>query len=102
MTSSADAPLPEGLLWDVDPSDVSWTEHRDFLLRRVLSRGSWQQICSLRGRVGDQELRDYLVRSRGRGLSPRQLRFWETILDLDHDQVSGWIAEERRRVWDHR
>jgi hypothetical protein len=94
--------LPKELLWDVSECDVSWEEHREFIIRRTLSRGSWDQIRSLRRQVGDEALREYLTHTHGRALSPRQLRYWETILGLDHDQVSEWLADERRQVWDHR
>ncbi len=95
-------PLPTELLWDVNEGEVSWEEHRDFLVRRILTCGSWDRIRALRRRIGDKAITDFLTRTRGRALEPRQLRFWEAILGLAHDQVSDWIADERRQSWDHR
>lgn len=95
-------PAVRELCWDVDASQLDLQAHRDFVVGRVLSRGTWDAVRWLRRAVDDQALRDYLVRSRGRHLSPRQLRLWEALLDLSHDQVSSWISAPERRVWDQR
>ena len=38
----------------------------------------------------------------GAGLSARQLRFWELILELPHREVNAWLAEPARRIWEAR
>ena len=37
-------------------------------------------------------------------MSPRQLRFWELVLGLDDEAVSGWIADRQggSKLWDRR
>jgi len=97
--------LPEAvreLLHDCDPGRVSWERHRDFLIDRVLSQGSWEAILWLRRQAGDDVLRAHLIESRGRRLSPRQLRFWQVLLDLPEDAVTEWLADVSRQVWDRR
>lgn len=94
--------LCEGLLWDVPADSLSWDDHRDFVIGRVLSRGKLHQIQSLRDRVGDQTLADYLTRTRGRALDRQRLRFFETILYLPEAQVTSWLTDPERRVWDER
>lgn len=92
------------LLWDVLPGEVRLAEHRDFLIGRILARGRWAAVEWLRGQIGDAAIAAYLVRTRGRCLSPRQLRFWELVLELGDELVSGWIAERRGAsgLWDRR
>ena len=90
------------LFWDCDYSQITWTGHRDLILSRVLANGTWEAIQWLRKTLGDKELRDYVVAHRGRGLSPRQLRFWELILGIPHRNVSAWLKEPGRAVWDRR
>lgn len=107
VQSAADASdrLPETLrpfFWDTDFEQVSWRDHRDYVVRRVLSAGTWDAIRWLRGQIGDVELRQWIEQHEGRGLSSRQLRFWEVILDLPGDRVDAWLASGGRRLWEGR
>ncbi|MEW6666932.1 MAG: hypothetical protein AB1512_17150 [Thermodesulfobacteriota bacterium] len=90
------------LFWDCDYSQITWTGHRDLILSRVLSSGTWEAVRWLRKTLGDKELREYIVACRGRRLSPRQLRFWELILGIPHRTVSAWLKDPGRTVWDRR
>ena len=97
--------LPEmlrPLFWDTNFERVSWQEHRDYVVRRVLSAGTWDAVCWLRGRLRDSELRQWIESHEGRGLSSRQLRFWEVVLDLPSAKVDAWLACEGRRLWEGR
>jgi len=111
MTSDRAEPPPaipawpaevRALFWDCDPDGITLERHADFVLGRVLSRGDWKAVRWLRGTVGDEAVADYLARTSGRLLSPRQLRLWETILDLPRERVTAWIQRPERRVWDGR
>ncbi|HEV3116460.1 MAG TPA: hypothetical protein VGY58_05370 [Gemmataceae bacterium] len=90
------------LFWDHNFRNLSWRDDQDLITARILSCGSWADITWLRKRLGDDRLRQWIVRREGRNLSPRQLRFWEVILGLPHRQVSAWLASQRRAVWDKR
>ena len=90
------------VLWDCDPGTLSWERHRDFLIERVLTDGSWDAIQWVRARVGDAAIRELILRTNGRRFSPRQLRLWQTILDLPEDLVIRWIRSEARQIWDRR
>ena len=90
------------LFWDCRFGSLSWPEDRDFILRRILEQGSWQDIRWLRRRVDDESLRQAIVRRRGKGLSPRQLRFWELILGIPRRYVDAWLRLPGRQVWDQR
>jgi hypothetical protein len=90
------------LFWEYDTAELDWVEHREFIARRVLSHGRWEQLCWLREQLGDGELRRIIEKTEGRDLSPRQLRFWQLILELPAAQVDGWLQDSRRQVWDKR
>ena len=90
------------LFWDCRLTDLSAEAHQDFIVERILSRGSWDQIRLLRAWLGDDVIQDVLEQHRGRTLSRAQLRLWEVLLDLPAERVNTWIAEERRQVWDGR
>jgi len=89
----------ERLFWDCDLPALSWREHRDFIIGRVLSRGRLEDLRWLLGKLGKKRLRDWIVAHQGRGLSVRQMCFWETILGLPHEQVSEWIRKALAEPW---
>ena len=97
--------LPPGvqsLFWDYPEGRVSLDRDRDFVIDRVLSAGEWEAIRWLRREVGGEAIRAYLLRTRGRRLSPRQLRLWQVLLDLPKEEVDGWVNDAARRHWDAR
>lgn len=95
-------PAVRELLHDCDPATVSWDRHRTFLIDRILASGSWEAIRWLRRAAGDDAVRARIVESRGRRLSPRQLRFWQLVLDIPAGEVTAWLADPARQVWDRR
>jgi hypothetical protein len=97
--------LPEQLrplFWDYVFSQLSLAKDRDLIIRRVLSNGSWDAVRWLRKRIGDRELREWLVAHRGRGLTARQLRFWGVLYDLPARQVNQWVKTAQSGVWGRR
>jgi hypothetical protein len=105
LPAAADLPSAVSvLLWDVAPAELRLPQHRDFLIGRILARGTWAAVEWLRRELTDAAIAQYLQRTRGRLLSPRQLRFWELVLGLDDDAVSDWIADRRdgSKLWDRR
>lgn len=95
--------LPEMLrrwFWDCDFDQLTWEEHRDFVVRRVLSAGTWDAVCWLRARLGDSALRQWIQQHQGRSLSSPQLRFWELVLDLAPGLVDTWLASPGRKIWE--
>lgn len=89
------------LFWEYD-SDLDWNEDRDLIIRRILAEGTWDAIVWLRDRVDDPTLRRWIKARSGEALSPRQLRFWELILDLPSDRVDEWVDTRRASVWANR
>jgi hypothetical protein len=97
--------LPPGirqLFWDYDPRRLRWDRDRELVIGRVLAAGPWDTVVWLRERIGGEAIRDWILRERGRGLSPPQLRYWQLMFDLPKRQVDAWLAEPSRQVWDRR
>ncbi|MFP3941372.1 MAG: DUF6922 domain-containing protein [Thermoanaerobaculia bacterium] len=98
-------PLPgslRGLFWEYDFDSLSWEQDRDLIFRRVLVDGPWEAVQWLRRRVGDAALRAWIREHRGRGLSRRQLRFWQLVLDLPEEEVDAWLEPRRGDPWERR
>jgi hypothetical protein len=97
--------LPQKLrryFWDYNFSRLTWTADRDLIIARILAVGNWDSIRWLCRRVSDDELREWLVRRRGAGLSNRHLRYWELILKLPRRQVNEWLRDPARQIWEAR
>jgi hypothetical protein len=90
------------LFWDCDGRHVTLASDPDFVVGRVLSAGTWKQVRWLRRRVGDAALARWIRARKGRGLEPRQLRFWQLILHLPKRTVDAWLARPERQTWDRR
>jgi hypothetical protein len=99
------APLPPEvgtLFWEYGDGTVSLEADRDLVLGRVLSAGSWDALRWLRREVGNSSIGEYLNRTHGHLLSPRQLRLWQALLDIPEETVTRWIESTARQVWDRR
>jgi len=92
----------KALFWEYDFEALTLEKDRDLIIARVLIHGTWDAVTWLRSYVGNGELREWIERHQGRGLSPKQLRFWELILGLPHRQVNAWLKAEERKIWDKR
>jgi len=102
---AAPEPLPKSLkpyFGDYPFSKLSLRRDRELVIRRVLSSGSWDAVCWLRKKIGDEDLKKWLIIHRGRGLSPRQLRFWELVLELPKRDVNAWVKVARETPWGRR
>jgi hypothetical protein len=98
-------PLPDhlrGLFWDYSTVDLLWPRDRELVLTRVLQHGDEAAIRWLRERLPDGEIAARLRATEGRGMDPRQLRFWQTILQLPEAEVATWVAAARASAWDNR
>jgi hypothetical protein len=97
--------LPQRLrsfFWDQDFARLTWEADSDLIIGRILAAGDWRAVLWLRRLLGKDALRTWLQHRRGAGLSSRQLRFWELVLDLRRHEVSSWLRDPRRRVWEGR
>jgi hypothetical protein len=97
--------LPEhlrGYFWDYDAGRLSWEGSRHTIVLRLLQSGGMDAVRWLRESVSDVGIREFLVRRRGRGISPRRLRFWGLLLGIPRSQVDGWIAAARTNPWHRR
>ena len=97
--------LPKNLkpfFWDYSFSKLSLKTDRDLIIRRVLTNGSWDAFRWLRNQISDAEIREWLITHHGRGLSARQLRFWELIYHLPTRQVNEWVNFAKNTPWGNR
>jgi superfamily II DNA or RNA helicase len=99
---SSGSPLPEllrPLFWDYPFSELQWPTHRDLVIGRVLQNGGTEAIAWIRKTAGDTDLAAWIHSRDGRGLDARQLRFWQTVLDLPARDVDRWVKQAKDSAW---
>lgn len=97
--------LPEQLreyFWDYNPDQISWDRNRHTIILRLLARGGMPSIRWLRKHMSDDEIREFIIRRRGRGIDPRRLRFWSVLVGIPGPDVDEWIEGARRNPWHSR
>lgn len=74
---------------------LRWPDDQHLVIAEVLAKGDWESITWLRKELTAEELAAWIRQREGRGLSVRQLRYWELVLDLPHREVNRWIERIR-------
>jgi hypothetical protein len=73
--------LPESvarLFWDVDPATVELERHRDYVMERVMSRGTWEAMRWLQRAYSRSQIADFLGR-KGHRLPARDQAYWSLV-----------------------
>jgi len=81
VSAMAPASFPDEvrrLFWDVDPVAIDLRLHRDYVMQRIMTRGSWAAMTWLRASYAPAELADFL-RHKGMRLPPRERAYWGLI-----------------------
>jgi hypothetical protein len=76
------------LFWDVDPDAVDLERHRDYVMERVMTRGSWEAMRWLRRAYSLQEMSDFLGRKANR-LTARDRAYWSLVVGHPLPQAPG-------------
>ncbi|HEX8106971.1 MAG TPA: hypothetical protein VF516_04540 [Kofleriaceae bacterium] len=76
------------LIWDAEPEQVDLRAHCDYVMERVMSRGSWIAMRWLRDMYSSEEMADFLVR-KGHRLAPRDLAYWSLIAGIELSSPRG-------------
>jgi hypothetical protein len=89
-------------LWDTDVSSITWERYKNFIVRRILQYGDFQSWRWLHAQLSDKELRDWIVAHNARGLTPRQIRYWSLILDIETTLADSWVKVAKNTIWEQR
>lgn len=83
--------VPESLrslFWDVDLGAIRLPDHADYVIERVMTRGTWNAMSWLRRTFDASELRDFLAR-KGARLPARERAYWQLLLGVRAAQQRG-------------
>jgi hypothetical protein len=90
------------LFWDHPVHELDLGRDRDLIVRRVATEGGLREIRMLRSRVGDEVIREVILRTGARGLSPQRIRFWQLLLDVPAGRADSWVRVARSGTWARR
>jgi hypothetical protein len=95
--------LQRRFFWDLRPGRVlRWPADREMITARFLQVGDHEAIGWLQEQLDDDELRAWILKTRARGLSPRQIVYWSAMLDLPPEttrQLVGLAQEGPSGIW---
>jgi hypothetical protein len=86
--------LSPGLFWDVDAKAVDPKKHADFIIERVMERGSHEEVRATWAYYGAKKIKDSLLEAPA--LSPRTIAFFANQFDIPH---TAFRAYERGNCW---
>ena len=76
------------LLWDTDPDGVDLDRHADYVMERIMSRGTLDAMHWLRRTYSVERMADFL-RRKGQRLSPRDRAYWCLVAGVDDTTSAG-------------
>jgi hypothetical protein len=97
--------LPDNLrqyFWEYPAGDLTWERSRHTIVLRLLQSGGMDAVLWLRTQMSDAEIREFIEDRKGRGISPRRLRFWGLVLRIPRARVDRWIASMQSNPWHQR
>lgn len=86
MESSAVPECVRRLFWDVDPDTVELGLHADYVMERVMGRGTWEAMRWLKTTYSTEQFADFL-RRKGDRLTARDRAYWTLIAGISAPQA---------------
>ena len=75
-----------GLFWDAKPGEIDPGTHAPYVIGRVLSLGTLQQVRALLRFYGRDRLRSFFREGGLRHVDRRATSFWLLVLDLEREE----------------
>jgi hypothetical protein len=66
------------LFWDVDVNTLDLVRHADYVMERIMGRGTWAAMRWLRTTYSTAKIANF-IRRKGDRLSPRDRAYWALI-----------------------
>jgi hypothetical protein len=85
------SPLPDSvrrLFWDTDPDTVDLDRHADYVMERIMSRGTLDAMHWLRRTYSVERMANFLRRKAHR-LSPRDRAYWCLVAGVEDVYSAG-------------
>ena len=67
------------LFWEADPGSIDLHLHADYVMERVMTRGTWRAMTWLRRAFPREVLADFVRRKGSTSLAPREHAYWALV-----------------------
>jgi len=92
--------LTPALFWDIDPSSFDWHKDADFLIIRVLMRGTFDDWVAIKLIYGMIKIKKAVLAARY--LDKKTLAFCSVIFESPKDQFKCYTYRQlNRELWDY-
>jgi len=88
--------LSHGLFWDVDREKIEARVHAHFIIRRVMDRGTREDVRNVRSFYAEDTIREALVTARN--LDPKTIHFFSATLDIPLEDFRA--IKEPAKCWE--
>ncbi len=90
------------IFWEYDFDELSLEKDKELILSKILRDGDFKAIKWLYKTMGEGAIKEWILKTRGRGLSTRQLGFWAIVLSIPPSLIRSWNRSLPREIWDNR
>ena len=87
------------LFWEYDFKELDPFEDEHLIMRKVLSYGGIDDLKTLMDIFGKKRIKEFLLKTKGRGINKKRLRFYEVFFDLPKKEVDSWLKDPLRKLW---
>lgn len=75
------------LFWDVDPEDLDWKKHANFIIVRILSRGGTSEVRKIFINYSEEKIKQAILKSRG--TLPRKIaHYLSELLNIPYSKIN--------------
>jgi len=92
----------KAIFWEYEFENLDIQKDEELLIAKILRDGNLPALKWLIKTIGVEKVEAWILKTKGKGLTPRQLSFWEIVLSLPHSEVSKWINRKATQIWEKR
>ncbi len=87
------------LFWEYEFKEIDSSKDEYLIMKKVLSYGGIEDLRTLLDIFGKEKIKGFLLRTKGKGIDKRRLRFYEVFFGLPKEEVDNWIKDPLRKLW---
>jgi len=89
--------LSRHLFWDIDKEDLSWDQHAEFIIKRILEYGTWSDFRLLKSKLGVQRIAEAAMNMRS--LDEVTLHFVAAISNTDVKAYRCYTSKQSQKSY---
>ena len=92
--------MSKSLFWDVDVNNINWDKHSNFVINRVLSRGTLQDWTEIKKYYGLNTIKTTVLNMRY--LDKLTLHFCSVVFDIPREDFRCYdMIQSTQELWNY-